>query len=621
MATPRLDVHGLIKAVRGRWLTGVLLAWLMLWAGVSPAAWAQAPETVVLDRARFVSASVDTGVVLPYRLQRHDFAAHGETVRFVMTLDLPALPEQALGVYVPKMSLSGALYVNGEWVGNCGAEALELSRCLHRPHLFTPPLSLWQQGRNELEFRVWVNGQQMNGLSQVHVGHALTLHHKALAPGLFWRVNVIQALMWVAVGLGLISLGIAAVLRQTPTYFWFGLCCLAYAVSCVNELWVNFPKDPRLLSWVIFSSRMVTVPLLILTFLTVVPDRLRWLKKTLVLFAVMAPVLIGLSENSRTVVMMLYVPLMGMSIVVTGYLLHTRWRTGSMRALLAGLGLMVFVAVGLVDWMRLSGQTDFEGVLLGSYAFGGLLLAVGGFLSLTLADALRISRTFNERLEGEVQKRTLQIEQLNRELTLLEVERTRVQVREKLIQDMHDGFGSQLATASIMAKNNELSPPEMGQLLDDCLTDLQLVVDTHLASSHNLCDVLFDFKHRLLQRLGNTQLQLQFDIDVPEGAWLSQDKTLQFLRVLQEAVSNALRHAGAQRLQIGVLLKPQEHKLEAFVRDDGQGLNPARKAGRGLNTMKARVRELGGEIKLLSQQGLSVDIWVPTHSGEPSASA
>jgi signal transduction histidine kinase len=447
------------------------------------------------------------------------------------------------------------------------------------------------------------------------------LHHQNLAPGLFWRVNVIQALMWVAVGLGLISLGIAAVLRQTPTYFWFGLCCLAYAVSCVNELWVNFPKDPRLLSWVIFSSRMVTVPLLILTFLTVVPDRLRWLKKTLVLFAVMAPVLIGLSENSRTVVMMLYVPLMGMSIVVTGYLLHTRWRTGSMRALLAGLGLMVFVAVGLVDWMRLSGQTDFEGVLLGSYAFGGLLLAVGGLLSLTLADALRISRTFNERLEGEVQKRTLQIEQLNRELTLLEVERTRVQVREKLIQDMHDGFGSQLATASIMAKNNELSPPEMGQLLDDCLTDLQLVVDTHLASSHNLCDVLFDFKHRLLQRLGNTQLQLQFDIDVPEGAWLSQDKTLQFLRVLQEAVSNALRHAGAQRLQIGVLLKPQEHKLEAFVRDDGQGLNPARKAGRGLNTMKARVRELGGEIKLLSQQGLSVDIWVPTHIGEPSAGA
>ncbi len=538
-----------------------------------------------------------------------------------MTLDLPAPPEQALGVYVPKMSLAGALYVNGHWVGNCGAEALELSRCLHRPHLFTPPLSLWQQGRNELEFRVWVNGQQMNGLSQVRVGDALTLHHEALAPGLFWRVSVIQALMWVSVGLGLISLGIAAVLRQTPTYFWFGLCCLAYAVSCVNELWVNFPNDPRLLSWVIFSSRMVTVPLLILTFLTVVPDRLSWLKKTLVLFAVMAPVLIGLTENSRTVVMLLYVPLMGLSLFVTGYLFYTRWRTGSIRALLAGLGLMVFVAVGLADWMRLSGQTAFEGVLLGSYAFGGLLLAVGGFLSITLADALRISRDFNERLEGEVQKRTLQIEQLNRELTLLEVERTRVQVREKLIQDMHDGFGSQLATASIMAKNNELSPPEMGQLLDDCMTDLQLVVDTHLASSHNLCDVLFDFKHRLLQRLGNTQLQLQFDIDVPEGAWLSQDKTLQFLRVLQEAVSNALRHAGAKRLHIGVLLKPQDHKLEAFVRDDGQGLNPARKAGRGLNTMKARVRELGGEIQLLSQQGLSVDIWVPTRSGEPSAGA
>jgi signal transduction histidine kinase len=621
MTTPWFDVRSRWTATHGRWLSGVLMGLLWLWGVAGSMAWAQVPDAVVIDRARLVTSTADIGVDLPYRLKRGEFAAEGEMVRFVMTLELSAPPEQALGVYVPKMSLSGALSVNGHWVGNCGAESLASSRCLHRPHLFTPPLNLLRQGSNELEISVWVNDQQMNGLSQVRVGNALTLHHQNLAPGLFWRVSVIQALMWVSVGLGLIALGIAAVLRQTPTYLWFGLCCLAYAVSCVNELVVNFPNDPRLLSWVIFSSRLMTVPLLILTFLTVVPDRLSWLKKTLVLFAVMAPVLIALSENSRIVVMLLYVPLMGLSIFVTGYLLHTSGRTGSVRALLSGLGLMIFVGVGITDWLRLSGQTAFEGVLLGSYAFGGLLLAVGGFLSITLAEALRISRTFGERLEGEVQKRTMQIEQLNRELTLLEVERTRVQVREKLIQDMHDGFGSQLATASIMAKTSKLSAAEMGQLLDDCLTDLQLVVDTHLASSHNLCDVLFDFKHRLLQRLGNTKLQLQFDIEVPEGVWLSQDKTLQFLRVLQEAVSNALRHAGAQRLHIGVLLKPQDQRLEAFVRDDGQGLNAANKAGRGINTMKARVRELGGDIQMLSGRGLSVTIWVPTMSSESSASA
>lgn len=597
----------------GRWRLAPrlrVLALLCLTLLLQPWAWAQAPDTV-LDRAQLVSASTDAWVELPYRLQAHEFAAQGETVRFAMTLELPHMPTQPLGVFVPKMSLSGALYVNGHWVGNCGAEVLALSRCLHRPHLFTPPLGLWRQGVNELEFRVWANSQQMNGLSQVRVGDAIVLHHQYLAPGLFWRVSVIQALMWVSVGLGLISLGIAAVLRQSPTYFWFGLCCLAYAVSCVNELWVNFPSDPRLLSWVIFSSRMATVPLLILTFLTVVPDRLMWLKKTLVLFALLAPVWIGLSDNSRTVVMLLYVPLMGLSLFAMGYLFYIASAQRSARAFLSGLGLMLFIGVGVVDWLRLSGQTPFEGALLGSYAFGGLLLAVGGFLSITLADALRMSRNFGERLEGEVQKRTLQIEQLNRELTLLEVERTRVQVREKLIQDMHDGFGSQLATASIMAKNSELSPAQMGQLLDDCLTDLQLVVDTHLASSHNLCDVLFDFKHRLLQRLGNAQLQLQFDIDVPEGEWLSQDQTLQFLRVLQEAVSNALRHAGAKQLFISVTLKLHDNKLEATVRDDGPGLHAERRAGRGLNTMKARVRELGGELQLVSNQGLSVLVWVP----------
>ncbi len=81
MVPARLDVHAALKAVLGRWC-GLLLVGLMLWAGASPIAWAQAPETVVLDRARFVSASADIGVSLPYRLQRHDFVAQGEAVRF-----------------------------------------------------------------------------------------------------------------------------------------------------------------------------------------------------------------------------------------------------------------------------------------------------------------------------------------------------------------------------------------------------------------------------------------------------------------------------------------------------------------------------------------------------------
>lgn len=281
---------------------------------------------------------------------------------------------------------------------------------------------------------------------------------------------------------------------------------------------------------------------------------------------------------------------------------------------LSGLGLLVFVLIGGIDWLRLSGRTPFEGALLGSYAFGGLLLAVGGFLSITLADALRISRNFGERLEGEVQKRTLQIEQLNRELTLLEVERTRVQVREKLIQDMHDGFGSQLATASIMAKNHALSPAEMGQLLDDCLTDLQLVVDTHLASSHHLCDVLFDFKHRLQQRLGHTPLHFQCGIEVPEGPWLSQDKTLQLLRVLQEAVSNALRHAHASELRLLITLDDAQAHVLAWVQDNGRGLAGAQGVGRGLNTMKSRVRELGGQLSIESGSGVTVHIRVPVHT-------
>lgn len=96
-------------------------------------------------------------------------------MRYRLQFNLPASagPEdEPLGIYVPKMSLSGRVALNGEFIGACEVGALSEARCLHRPYLFVPPLSHWRNGPNTLEFEIFATSRQMNGLSAISIGPA-----------------------------------------------------------------------------------------------------------------------------------------------------------------------------------------------------------------------------------------------------------------------------------------------------------------------------------------------------------------------------------------------------------------------------------------------------------------
>jgi signal transduction histidine kinase len=88
--------------------------------------------------------------------------------------------------------------------------------------------------------------------------------------------------------------------------------------------------------------------------------------------------------------------------------------------------------------------------------------------------------------------------------------------------------------------------------------------------------------------------------DPPVGGMLSGPARLAMYRALEEAVSNALRHGGAKRLDVA--LARQGDRLILTVRDDGRGLQGARE-GVGLVSVKARLAEHGGSVSLSSSPG------------------
>jgi two-component system, NarL family, sensor histidine kinase UhpB len=84
-------------------------------------------------------------------------------------------------------------------------------------------------------------------------------------------------------------------------------------------------------------------------------------------------------------------------------------------------------------------------------------------------------------------------------------------------------------------------------------------------------------------------------------------------RFVQEAMTNAFRHAGATRIEASLKFEPRSEApnlrdpalagLVMRVADDGRGLNGEAEAGMGLAGMRDRVRLMGGSVKIDSPQG------------------
>jgi signal transduction histidine kinase len=127
-----------------------------------------------------------------------------------------------------------------------------------------------------------------------------------------------------------------------------------------------------------------------------------------------------------------------------------------------------------------------------------------------------------------------------------------------------------------------------------------------------LASVLDEYVRTLKDR---TQLDISFRKTGLEPR-LPPDTQLTLFRVLQEALSNCVRHAGARRVEVSLLCGEDRVALE--VRDDGKGFDPQapRPGHYGLLNMRERARKSRGELSIESAEGrgTTVRLAMPTRS-------
>jgi len=215
-----------------------------------------------------------------------------------------------------------------------------------------------------------------------------------------------------------------------------------------------------------------------------------------------------------------------------------------------------------------------------------------------------------EQLFEQVQAGRTRLQALSHQLiTTQEVERRHI------ARELHDEIGQALSTLKILIQRSRQSvePPAAAHLEEgvaivnqtiDQVRTLSLALRPSVLDDLGLIPALRWFVDNKARQGGFVG---EFVAD-PMEPRLTPDRELVCFRLVQEALTNVMRHAGAKR--VIVALTPRTGCLEVVIRDDGSGFDVAQAltvaAGgktMGLLGMQERVALVGGELEIRSARG------------------
>ncbi len=107
------------------------------------------------------------------------------------------------------------------------------------------------------------------------------------------------------------------------------------------------------------------------------------------------------------------------------------------------------------------------------------------------------------------------------------------------------------------------------------------------------------------QSAGRSGVRVEFTATGTPAA-LAADVEDNLLRVAQEALANALRHAHAETITVELEYTPEGVRLRVY--DNGTGFAPSNAHGFGLVSMRERAQRIGGELTVASQAGVGTDV-------------
>ena len=168
-----------------------------------------------------------------------------------------------------------------------------------------------------------------------------------------------------------------------------------------------------------------------------------------------------------------------------------------------------------------------------------------------------------------------------------------------------------------MSQSARARPSDVTEALRGALADMRSVIDSLDPKVSDLGALLGIFRSRVDPLLRARDVKLLWRVgELPADTSLGAEGFLNVLRILQEAVHNAVTHGAAR--EIALATRCEADAIVISVSDDGPGFDVgAVAAGRGLGNMRRRASAVGAEVDVarVEPHGTRVELRLPLSRG------
>ncbi|NWF09733.1 transporter substrate-binding domain-containing protein [Pseudomonas salomonii] len=280
-----------------------------------------------------------------------------------------------------------------------------------------------------------------------------------------------------------------------------------------------------------------------------------------------------------------------------------RWLDVWKRARASEEGPQTFAA----DCVRADGS-----ILPADVSLSFLRFAEGEYLVVYLSDV-----TERRRYVAALQQSETQLRELSAHL-----ETVREEEKARIAREVHDELGQMLTVLKLETSMCELAYAQLDPGLTERLNSMkrliaqlfQLVRDVATALRPPILDAGIASAIEWQARRFEARTHIPCLVQVPDNLpALSDAKAIGLFRILQEALTNVMRHAQAHTVELTLTVESADLRLT--ISDDGVGFveNPGRPVSFGVVGMRERVLMMGGQLSLHSEpgEGTTLSVTVP----------
>ncbi|MGJ8609547.1 MAG: sensor histidine kinase [Octadecabacter sp.] len=526
----------------------------------------------------------------------------------------------ATAIYLIGMRGNFSVSVNNEEVFQNFLDESDRKNSWYRPFLITVPDEALAPGLNEIVIHSF--SRKSIGIGRVLIGAHTALQDR-YEKQYFWNITAPMVANFTMLLLGALVFMFWLARKHEIELLWLSIAAILWFTRNHQYYVENLPLSISLYTAItLYSTYFSVVASAAFYFCFIkLPYRNRIIA---VMFLAGIP-LVVLHEIFGFATTLLYVPSAVVTSMVALVGLNDLVRNRNFERGVLGLGILLLPVAGLYDLVMLLSHSG-EGHATYLAVFCGLIFAVTFLISfgkrvLDAFSGLEKSNLILEQRVAETRAELADSEAIRQELL---VTQALASERGRLMQEMHDGIGSNLTTALAVARQQN-QPNSTVKVLRRALGDLKLTVDSLEPVEGDLVALIGNLRHRMARDLADAGITCTWEVELCELIpWLDATNALHVLRIHNEAISNVLAHSNATEMRIGCVESRQDGVagISTYVADNGTGFDMnLETTGKGLANMKARAHSLHGQLLCDSKPhgGTTITLWLPYVRRTPKA--